>query len=107
MQRIRIASAIAAVLLLVAAEARAECAWVLWHVRATVVDSKVPFALTEYRVEGAWYPAKGFEAAKDCDAALKEADSAEFDNMLRRKDLGRYLYRCLPDTIDPRGPKGK
>ena|SRR5262244_3530538 len=96
---------IAVVLYLVvpAATASAECAWVLWI--ESPADSKN------------WQPSWGFGPAfstkADCERRLLEASTA----MIRQRAdeqqrLGRIMspmdYRvCLPDTVDPRGPKGK
>ncbi len=67
--------------------ASAECAWVLWawhkeHGRT---------------VMHAYGPAAGGEEA--CLAAVERC-------MPRRTDK-EISFQCLPDTLDPRGPKGK
>jgi hypothetical protein len=59
-------------------------AWVLWN---PVVDAQ------GQPVADAWSPAGGFESQAQCEAEK------------RRATTGSPV--CLPDTIDPRGPKGK
>ena len=59
-------------------------AWVLWN---PVVDAQ------GQPVADAWSPAAGFESQAQCEVEK------------RRVTTGSPV--CLPDTIDPRGPKGK
>jgi hypothetical protein len=92
------------VLLLVAVgSADAECAWVLW--------------VQDFPGVG-WRPTGGFPVATDCLRSLLESVANAYpepryhgarasDSMLaifEGTDL-RRLIQCLPDTIDPRGPK--
>ncbi len=82
-------------LLVTAAPAHADCAWVLW---LGTGSTYTPF--------GAYGANTG---ERDC----KEA-AAQLVTELRKdsKQLGEFLksssrYICLPDTVDPRGPKAK
>ncbi len=82
-------------LLAAATPARADCAWVLW---LGTGSTYTPF--------GAYGPSTG---ERDC----KEA-AAQLMPDLRKdsKQLGEFFksssrYICLPDTVDPRGPKAK
>ena len=91
-----------------AATADAECAWV-WEITA----SSAPKTTTE--------PVRAYAAKSECDGALAAAlDSFTTAPGFVRKDTKyqeayvktgqttvSYGYRCLPDTVDPRGAKGK
>lgn len=81
--------------LALATSARAECAWVLWLGTGATYT---PF--------GAY---GGTAAEKEC----KESAAQLMTDMRQNpKQLGDFLksssrYLCLPDTLDPRGPKSK
>jgi hypothetical protein len=113
MRLARRASLLAALSLLTsAATAYAECAWVLWR-ETTTFESGV---------------SRGTEWISDGHATSREC-YADYDRRVERmlksrwRSAGTDLYaspsiegssmqlvtrfRCLPDTVDPRGPKGK
>jgi hypothetical protein len=100
-----------------AATADAECAWVFW-----LEVSGPPLHESSSR------PVSGWGTREACEQALTQrlaSDSVKDTSMdvtvdpqagrprlwLRRKGhpepLAVYTYVCLPDTIDPRGSKGK
>ena len=77
---------VAVCLLLSTATASAECAWVLWisplsHVR--------------------WDAAQGFRDFAGCEKRAIDIQKQWNETPERRGEV-----RCLPDTVDPRGPKG-
>ena len=94
-------------LLISTAEARAECAWVLWISTTTSATD--------------WDPAQAFVIRQDCVAALRKKynevrgeTTANIDNIdggafsvVTPDGTGSMAGRCLPDTLDLRGPKMK
>ena len=103
MKRERRASVIIALLLLWAATASAECAWVLWNEVNRDDGGVVWIAVQAEAVKG------------ECDVAVKgKVKDAASEGAMVRGNIIRplalpltYRFVCLPDTIDPRGPKGK
>ena|SRR5947209_4432274 len=90
-----------------AATAHAECAWVLW---AYSLDKSTG---EQYSVELA-RPTRQecIKEVREVGVTMKEQgytlsgfrpDSSE---VLGQKGTARFKYFCLPDTVDPRGPKG-
>lgn len=74
------------VLFLVAsvATASAQCAWVMWG--------------TSLSQTNVWLPVAGFETRAECITDVQTRQP-------RVKDVGALV--CLPDTVDPCGPKGR
>jgi hypothetical protein len=94
-------------LIIFVTSASAECAWVLWLGTAGVAgvnDTTVILQATETR--------------QACDVALSEAMSFWKRDPSPNMSVGEdsvvitgvkfqiLRYMCLPDTVDPRGPKG-
>jgi hypothetical protein len=113
-------------MLVSAAAAGAECAWVLWNDEArldygTHIESRV------------WHTIAGAPTRKKCEARLRReiervthpdnppkdvlfevrGDAVQllyFRSDQPKETIARvqtFRYVCLPDTVDPRGPKGK
>ena len=94
-----------------ASSASAECAWVLW----TAVSS--PGGEVQWTADGL-PPAIECSRARDSTMKVQQSrrDAGETlevvgSNMLIRKARDGHViiaqWTCLPDTVDPRGPKGK
>ena len=128
MMRLRRASVIAALSLLTsAATAYAECAWVLWA--GTWVESRTisdPPARMEWMIIRAYSQEDGGSRActLERDRWMDRQEEARQKWMKEdapppiscgpnwRMDVSKEpptlrSYDCLPDTVDPRGPKGK
>jgi len=78
-------------LLAFTSSASAECAWVLWGTPAGAGQ------------ESSWRPLDAFEAERRC--RLRMAELLEFNIRDSNLDMKYDIYRCLPNTVDPRGPK--
>jgi hypothetical protein len=85
------AATFAFVLLMFATSAAAECAWVLW----AVVAKSDPRSQGE--VLRSWQAVRGMDTRQDCENVAREYQPKASKNA---------MYSCLPDTVDPRGPKG-
>jgi hypothetical protein len=79
------------------AAAYAECAWVLW---AGGVKTSG---------EAVYAPIEGYPTKAECEKG-RSASSVDEVEQLKRDVAGagmKLAFTCLPDTVDPRGPKGK
>jgi len=87
-------------LLALVTSAWAEGAWVLWA-RTCNVRSEV--------CGGEWQPRETYEAERWCRAARTRAVDQGLTRAGRQVAARRGTvleYQCLPDTVDPPGPKG-
>jgi hypothetical protein len=88
----------ALILLLAAASSvEASCAWVLWAGSQSGQNIATP-------LEGLWTPYGAFDGRGQCDAAALDLRT----RLAARGERPGWstIFTCLPDTIDPRGPKG-
>jgi hypothetical protein len=83
-------------LLTSAATAYAECAWILWT--GGVKTSG----------EAVYAPIEGYPTKAECMKGRTASSVDEVEQLKRDAGAGMKLaFTCLPDTIDPRGVKGK
>jgi hypothetical protein len=95
-------------LLASAATAYAECAWVLWiRTSPTDVTGTIAGAWTPWVTFGATTGAKGCDNLVPRDDAKRERAVEATGLVLKEGQSVNVRWQCLPDTVDPRGPKGK
>jgi hypothetical protein len=84
------------VVLSLASSAHAECAWVLWQHRVQIGPQNTVRSVG-WQIDG------GFSSVSDCHVS-RDAQAQRFPPT---KAVGSDYseYTCLPDTVDPRGPR--
>jgi hypothetical protein len=102
MVRLRGALVIVAFSLLTsAATAYAECAWVLWGRTDRVIGTGA-----DTKIQVQWVPVGASTAKTECENALRQwVEGLVKNRPAKATEVPAPV--CLPDTVDPRGPKGK
>jgi len=99
MRLARRASLVVVLLLASVGTASAECAWVLWS------TLHIPGS-SDHVATVAAFASKG-ECQRDLEKSEAWQDEKRKTNPTRAvQPPSRLYYTCLPDTVDPRGPKG-
>ena len=85
----------------------AECAWVLW-VRSVPTDSNgvVIGSWTPWTPYGASTTATGCEELNPTSDEARKRILDQTGIKVATGQLAKLTWQCLPDTVDPRGPKG-
>ncbi len=87
-----------------ATPASAECAWVLWQGVMTVrANAPQIFAGTPTT----WAAVNAHGSQESCANNARLSETALNRKALNLPDEMTVRFVCLPDTMDPRGPKGK
>ena len=111
-------TAVAALLLLgLTSAASADCAWVLWEQQEHLHWSEGATSATFWKIHAAR------QSEADCETVLtrvwkvgveswkdkggKFSSAPGYFSVSYEKESYGYNFYCLPDTVDPRGPKGR
>ena len=71
-------------------------------------DPNVPRAQATHSLRRAiWTPVATFETETACTATKTDSRNRERNTMGEEDRAVWMILHCLPDTVDPRGPKGK
>jgi len=82
----------------------AECAWVLWQNDPRPVETKPGFVTYHYQIVEAF---TGLGSTMNSMLAQRKCEERKKQLVIALPEKAGTEYVCLPDTIDPRGPKTK
>jgi len=95
----RRASLVVALLLLASVgTASAECAWVLW----TYISSSA----SDKAIEERWRPLSSYATQAGCQEDQQKMRQRSSERAAA-PGIRLVTHQCFPDTVDPRGPKGR
>jgi len=82
-------------LIVFAGSAAGECAWILWSAafKPSILFKDI-------------LPSRGYKTRDECEHDLERREARE-QACSREEPDTKYFFVCLPDTLDPRGPKAK
>jgi hypothetical protein len=72
----------------------AECAWVLWYTSGNAARPTTS-------------PTDGYSSKVECEEAAVRASKRAVDEYKKKNPADVAFLSCLPDSVDPRGPKGR
>src|SRR2546425_9243796 len=78
------------------ATVHAECAWVLWTTSYKMSGDKPVHELV--------LPSEAYATKVECERIVAQRESTEDERRKKDPTVNRF-YACLPDAVDPRGPK--
>ena len=93
-------------LLALATSACAECAWVLWVMQGTTVDHLYASYTVAQDCIGE-LDAREQRLRPDRTLLVTRSAATSLNATDRITTAFSTTYQCLPDTVDPRGPKAK
>jgi hypothetical protein len=102
-QLARRASLVAVLLLASVGTASAECAWVVW----TKLMEKTEATARTGLLSVSWTVGEATKSPQECERLAKEAREGSALHRPPSAERRIIQYVCLPDTVDPRGPKAK